>query len=314
MSHRIAIIGAGISGLSAAQRLRQAGREVELFDKGRGPGGRMSTRRETLNGEDRHFDHGAQYFTVRDPRFVSEVDRWAQQGLAARWPAAGAEAWVGTPMMCSPLAHLCEAFGVRFGVRIDAITGAPGDWHLSAETGTFGPFAQVLIAIPAEQAAHLLTPWVPGFAQTARQHLSQPCWTTMVSFASDPPGLPPVTRAAGPVLALIASNAAKLGRSPASAWVLQATPDWTAAYIDLSREDAAAPMFAAWQALLDHPLPEPLLLKAHLWRYARTGDGVEGRLYDAAMGLGVCGDWLKGPRVEAAWLSGLELAEAVLAA
>ena len=73
-------------------------------------------------------------------------------------------------------------------------------------------------------------------------------------------------------------------------------------------------MFAPWQGLQDHPLPEPVLLKAQLWRYARTGDGVGGRLYDAAMGLGVCGDWLKGPRVEAAWLSGLELAEAVLAA
>lgn len=314
MSQRIGIIGAGISGLSAAQRLIAVGHAVDLFDKGRGPGGRMSTRRERINDTTYLFDHGAQYFTARDPRFVSQVEHWVQHGLAARWPDAGPDAFVGTPMMCSPLAHLCERFGVRFGTRIERITGAPGAWHLATEDDTFGPYAQVIVAIPAEQAADLLSPWVPDFAQTARSHLSQPCWTTMVSFSEDPPGLPPVTRVPGPVLAWVANNAAKSGRAKTSAWVLQATPDWTAAYIDLSREDAAAPMFAAWQALMSRPLPQPVLLKAHLWRYARTGEGVNGLLYDKALGLGLCGDWLKGPRVEAAWLSGLELAEALLAA
>ena len=47
-----AIIGAGIAGLACAQKLKQAGRSVKLFDKGRGPGGRMSTRRmQTPIGE-----------------------------------------------------------------------------------------------------------------------------------------------------------------------------------------------------------------------------------------------------------------------
>lgn len=314
MSQRIGIIGAGISGLSAAQRLIAAGHAVDLFDKGRGPGGRMSTRRERINDRAYLFDHGAQYFTVRDPRFVSQVDHWVKHGLAARWPDAGPDAFVGTPMMCSPLASLCEHFGVRFATRIKGIIGAPGAWYLEAENETFGPYAKVIVAIPPEQAADLLTPRAVGFGQTARSHRSQPCWTTMVSFEQDPPDLPPMMRVPGPVLAWVANNAAKPSRAKTSAWVLQATPDWTAAYIDLSREDAAAPMFAAWQALLGRSLPQPVLLKAHLWRYARTGEGEKGLLYDKALGLGVCGDWLKGPRVEAAWLSGLELAEALLAA
>lgn len=314
MSQRIGIIGAGISGLAAAQRLIATGYAVDIFDKGRGPGGRMSTRRERIDDATYLFDHGAQYFTVRDPRFVSQVDAWTHEGLAARWPDAGPDAFVGTPMMCSPLAALCEPFGVRFATRIEGIIGAPGAWHLTAENETFGPYAQVIVAIPSEQAASLLASWAPDFAQLALKNVSQPCWTTMVSFEEDPRDLAPVMRVQGPVLAWVANNASKPDRSGGSAWVLQATPDWTAAYIDLSREDAAAPMFAAWQALVSHPLPQPVLLKAHLWRYARTGEGVDGCLYDKALCLGVCGDWLKGPRVEAAWLSGLELAEALLAA
>ena len=43
-TQRIAVIGAGISGLSCATSLQQAGFEITVFDKSRGPSGRMSTR------------------------------------------------------------------------------------------------------------------------------------------------------------------------------------------------------------------------------------------------------------------------------
>ena len=64
---RVAVIGAGMSGLTCASRLGERGFEVSVFDKGRGPGGRSSTRRVDLDGAEVGFDHGAQYFTVRDP-------------------------------------------------------------------------------------------------------------------------------------------------------------------------------------------------------------------------------------------------------
>ncbi|EXI81308.1 MAG: Dehydrosqualene desaturase [Candidatus Accumulibacter sp. BA-94] len=78
---RVALIGAGIAGLSCAAQLQQAGLEVSLFDKSRGAGGRMSTRR----GDGWQCDHGAQYFTARHPDFRAEVARWQQAGVAALW-------------------------------------------------------------------------------------------------------------------------------------------------------------------------------------------------------------------------------------
>ena len=53
------IIGAGLSGLSAAQTLVRSGRSVLVVDKGRGVGGRLATRRIG----DATLDHGAQFFT-----------------------------------------------------------------------------------------------------------------------------------------------------------------------------------------------------------------------------------------------------------
>ena len=79
---RVAVIGAGLAGLHAARRLHDAGAEVRVFDKARGSGGRMSTRRTDFGA----FDHGAQYFTARDPRFRAQVEKWVASGAAAPWP------------------------------------------------------------------------------------------------------------------------------------------------------------------------------------------------------------------------------------
>lgn len=93
----IAIIGAGMAGLTCGQRLFANGHKVQLFDKGRGPGGRISSRRVDVDGETLHFDHGAQYFTARDERFVRQVEDWEADGIVARWPMSKDDAWVGTP-------------------------------------------------------------------------------------------------------------------------------------------------------------------------------------------------------------------------
>ncbi|MCA9542044.1 MAG: NAD(P)-binding protein, partial [Myxococcales bacterium] len=81
MEQPIAVIGAGIAGLAAAEALRDAGRSVEVFDKARGPGGRMATRRDESDA----FDHGAQYFTAREPAFAAQVEAWTQAGVVAEW-------------------------------------------------------------------------------------------------------------------------------------------------------------------------------------------------------------------------------------
>ena len=71
---RIAILGAGLAGIAAAQTLRAAGCETVVFEKSRSYGGRCATR--IWNGD--VVDHGAQYFTVGSSEFARAIRANAQ--------------------------------------------------------------------------------------------------------------------------------------------------------------------------------------------------------------------------------------------
>lgn len=313
---RIGIIGAGIAGLACATLLASKRHEVQLFDKGRGPGGRMAARRVPTAAGEAAFDHGAQYFTARNDGFRNQVEAWAAAGLAARWPAAGPEAWVGTPAMNAPLKALAQPLDVRWGARVDALLREGSQWRLRGEGVGAGPFDAVVVAVPAEQAAPLLAPWSASFARRAEAARSAPCWTLMAAFANRVDA-PDVLRDPGPIdgpIGWAARNSAKPGRSGPEAWVVQAGAGWSAAHLEQTPEAVVPALLQGFAERTGAALPAVLSATAHRWRYARSGAEGSGTLWDAGLSLGVCGDWLLGPRVESAWISGTGLAAGMLAA
>jgi renalase len=308
----VAIIGAGMAGLSCGRALAQAGVAVELFDKGRGPGGRMSTRRVELEGQQLRFDHGAQYFTARDERFRAQVAEWRAAGRVAPWPAAGDEALVGVPGMNEPVRAMAEGRDVRWGSRIERLERAADRWVLHGAEGTHCGYSQVVIAVPAEQAGPLAAPFSTGFADRAERTLSDPCWTLMASFVQTLPLAD--TIAAGDAVAWAARDGAKPGRSGAENWVLQASPQWTRDHLDEPPERIAAQLLAALFAENGIEPAQPSHAAAHRWLYAKARPVAgEPALWDASLGLGLAGDWLLAPRIESAWISGRELADRMIA-
>ena len=307
---RIAIVGAGMAGMSCGQRLSRLGHEVGLFDKGRGPGGRMATRRMEDGGTTLHFDHGAQYFTARDPRFVEQVAHWEASGVAARWAAAGDDAWVGTPAMNAPLKAMAGELGVQFGTRIEQLVRDGEGWQIDGEGAPDARFDAVLVAVPAEQAGPLLQPHAPAMATLADQTASDPCWTLMAGFEAPLAMVQDTLRQRGPI-GWAARNNAKPGRANEECWVIQASPEWSRAHLEDNAETVAAALLAELAEANGGPLPRQLGATAHRRRFARSGTAGEEALWDAEQRIGVCGDWLIGPRVEAAYMSGLLLAEAV---
>ena len=305
--NRIAIVGAGLSGLSCAAQLSRGGREVQLFDKARGPGGRMSTRRvETALGTV-SFDHGAQYFTARGGSFRAEVDRWAADGLAAPWPSAGPEAWVGVPGMNAPVKALAEGHSVTWNTVVESLARDGGAWRLKTPEGLSAPFDAVVLALPAEQAAALLQSPDPGMAARAAASSTAPCWTVMAAFESRLDLEVDTLRDEGR-LGWAARNSSKPGRQGPEAWVLQAAPDWSREHLEAPAETVIEALLGDLARRLGAALPDPMLVQAHRWRYARSSVGEDLALWSADRRLGCCGDWLSGPRIECAWDSGEALA------
>ena len=305
---KIAIVGAGIAGLSCATRLREAGHAVSLFDKGRGPGGRMATRRMTSDAGDIAFDHGAQYLTARNPAFVAAMHDWAATGVVARWPAAGVDAWVGTPGMNAIVRHLAANATVFWNHRVEQVERSDAGWHLDEATSVFDA---VVIATPAEQAAPLLAPHDPIMASEALACRSAPCWTAMLAFAAPLDLRGDFIRNAPPI-AWAARNSAKPGRNGPEAWVVQADAAWSAEHLEDTADSVAGALTAALEPYLGSPLPAIVARAAHRWRFARANALDLGCLWNDEERIGAAGDWLVAPRVESAWLSGRYLGDRIL--
>ena len=310
---RVGIVGAGMAGLSCAQALVGQGHAVTLLDKGRGPGGRMSTRRMATPLGEVSFDHGAQYFTARDPAFCHQVAAWAADGVVAPWPLPAPDAWVGTPGMNAVIKAMAQGHQVHWTNAVERVERQGQGWILQAGTQSFGPFDAVVLAVPVEQALPFLSLHDFTMAREAMLTRSQPCWTGMYSFAEALPVAQDMLRDSG-FLGWAARSNAKPGRHGPEGWVVQANPEWSAAHIEHAASDIAALLLAELAAALNHDLPAPVTASAHRWRYAMTAGLGLGALWNSDLGLGVCGDWLLGPRIECAWLSGQDLAQRIAAA
>jgi renalase len=302
----VAIIGAGLAGLACADALVAAGHSVTLFDKGRGLGGRMSTRRtETMVGQ-ACFDHGAQYFTVRHPGFARQVAAWSARGVASRWPEAGDDAWVGVPGMNAIVKDAGSRHDLEFSFIAKGLVRDGRRWQVVGEHEARGHFDAVVVATPAEQAASILSLHDFEMARAALLARSQPCWAALFAFAGPVPSAVSILRDTG-AIAWAARNNAKPGRGALECWVVHANAAWSMGHLEESPETVERLLRDDFEAAVAAPLPEILYSAAHRWRYAlSTGTG-RGALWNEEIKLGVCGDWLLGPRVECAWLSGQEL-------
>ncbi len=325
---RFAIIGAGISGLACGNALAAAGHQVSLFDKGRGPGGRMSTRRVDTPFGQAHFDHGAQFFTERDPDFQKAISALEAQGAVGLWRGQfvrvdgdgqqhilGDEPrYVGTPGMNGVVRGLAAGLNTTWDMRVSALSGQKGAWQVHFESGeTLGPFDQIVCAVPAEQVSDLLAPHTPAIGEQAKAVCSLPCWAGLFAFEEPLKIDWDMARFdAHPVLDVISASVNKPGRTGPATYVVHGGADWSITHLEEAADQIASLLLQELAALCG-PLPPPLVQSAHRWRYARveTSHG-PGFLYDGDQGIGACGDWLSGPRVESAWLSGHHLGQALL--
>lgn len=313
---RVAVVGAGIAGLSCARALIDAGHQVRVFEKSRGLGGRMATRR-TAHGS---YDHGAQYFTARNPAFQALVKTWEADGIAAPYAGRVARIRAGAVRLLAPaeprfvatpaMNAACRALGADINVQLEcqvtAVTPGEYGWRLSWDEGGESGFDAVALAIPAVQAVPLCAA-APDLAAQAGAATYLPCWTAMVRFAEAPGIAFDAAFVEHPVLGWVMRDASRPGRAAGERWVLQANAAWSQLHLEAAATDIPPQLAAAFQALVGDA-PAPVEMIAHRWRYALAAGAGTGCLWDARRRIGACGDWCADGRIEGAWLSGAKLA------
>jgi len=330
---RIAVIGAGIAGATCAASLHQAGVQVSLFEKSRGLGGRLATRRATWTNEEgaaqtADFDHGAPWFSARHPRFRAALARAERAGAVHAWQPQVHAAWpaprkrpsfVATPSMPALCRHVLGDVPLHAGHAVQRLQRDSQGWQLVLEGGLCtGPFDQVMLALPPAQAAVLLAGHQDGWADELVARRMHACWTLM-AVTNDvdwPWDAADIDR--GP-LALVLRNDRKPGRQPqmgTAHWVANATPAWSAAHLEANPLEIAQSLGTALAALLPAGPLRWHHRAAHRWRYAVPAEAAQDSrdcLFDGDIGLGVCGDFFGAGDVESAWRSGDELADTVCA-
>jgi predicted NAD/FAD-dependent oxidoreductase len=319
VNKRFAVIGAGISGLSCANHLQSLGFEVEVFEKSHGLSGRMSTRQ----GEGWSADHGAQYFTARDPLFKQVLDAWIADGIVGRWnPRIGVfeggrwrestsnePRYVANPGMNMIGKHLARTLTLHLNQTIDQLIPINDQWQLSSkESGLFiSIFDFLVLALPAPQAA-VITKGLSSEIQAICHSVSMDgCWTVMARFSERPSFPFDAAFVNGEDISWICRNQSKPFRSGKESWTVHASAKWSQENTELTPQEASIQLLACAKQLgLDCSDAE---ISIHRWRYASgfTNPNLE-FVFLPEFKLGLCGDWLNGGRVEGAWLSGRKLA------
>jgi len=316
----VIVVGAGICGLLAARTLTACGYRVMVFDKGRGVGGRLATRRI----DEAVFDHGAQYFTARDPDFHTLVQDWLEHKIVRPWATGfalsdgklkedGEKRYCGVSGMTGIAKYMAQGLDVRLQAKMDRLAVSDGRWTAGTENGIAVTGRALLLTPPVPQSLQLLSAGsiaLPGPIHAELEQVAYaPCLALMVQLSGpsripDPGGL----WFPGEPISWIADNQRK-GISPraASSLTIHAGPDY-------SRQNWATPEVEVTKRLLEAAAPwlgsDPLHTQLHRWRYSIPTHLHPERcvsLREPAP-LVFAGDAFGGPRIEGAALSGLAAA------
>ncbi len=327
----IAVVGAGIAGLTCAQKLQQAGRQVVVFDKSRGLGGRLATRR--LVGT--HADHGVCYLQPKGVAFSRLIDELVNEQILRVWTQGihrlSADGVLHPPIKFAPCyaapsgataiaRYLGQNLEIINSQTITGISPTGNGWQLNS-TDSQWHVDQVVVAVPPAQALA-----IAGMATDTycSDQMSLVNFTTSITAIFV---FPKNRQAAAaqlvwqgiqgidhPILGWIGLDSSKQLEPLQPVLVVQSSAAFAAEYFD------APDLEVIGKQLLDSVAPfaiglgAPEILQVHRWGYAFAQNPLPDLflLAQVKSPLYFCGDWCGGNRVESAFLSGSAVAEKIL--
>lgn len=329
----VAIIGAGLSGLTCARQLKSAGLAVCVLDKSRGLGGRMATRRIESQGQTLRVDHGLRYWQ-RSTALKLLTDELINAGILQKWDVSAYElrqqdalvsvekpgvyvARVGISAIAKHLASgLVPDESLLTSYRATELISEGSGWRIECEDRKVVMAKRCAIAIPAPQAVDLLNAGLDKFSTItsladALNELEtveySPCLTVMAGYDSpkdmgklDPDGWM-VTDLAGSSTDWVGLDSSKRGSSvegssAETVIVIHSKPAFAERYIDTGDlQPAASVLLRASARKFCDWIAQPNWFQIHRWRYAQIKQAHPKECVAITPSLVAGGDWCSPP-------------------
>ena len=325
----VAIIGAGLSGVTCGRQLQAAGLRVCLLDKSRGLGGRMATRRVSGHAEnDLRVDHGLRYWQPQSDGLKALTEELVAAEVLKPWDASFYEirqVGVTTPEVESETRYVADA-GMSAIAKYLTKAFTPGEnlltnhramrlryqedgWQIECEGGEIVRAKQCAIAIPAPQAAELLQNTdAPEDLSEAISHLNAvayiPCITVIAGYHSrysnqmgelDSKGWA-VTDFVGTSTDWIALDSSKRADASSPVIVIHSKVNFAQQYIDSGDlQPAASVLLRANARKFADWMAQPNWFQIHRWRYAYVETSYPASVLSASETLACGGDWCVSP-------------------
>ena len=306
---KIGVIGAGIAGGYLGSALGQLGHEVVVFEKSRGFGGRLATRR----GEGVQFDHGAPFFTARTPLFkellaehASSVVEWTPRVTTL---SSGGKPYkrdwfephyIGVLAMGALAQSMLATCEVQFEREVGTVVSEANGCLVQFKDGAVEPYDFVISTAPAPQTAAIMNieledvSYSPCFALLAIPSESRNFDAAVVKDS---------------LIEWLEYTANKPSRVSTPTLVAHASAEWTVKHFDAPRDDVKQSMVSALAELGLEVENGPSL---HRWRYAQVVQPYHFPYWlSPQLKLAACGDWAVGPGVESAVISASKLVAAI---
>ena len=314
---RVAVVGAGISGIARAHALATRNAEVVVIERARAVGGRLASQRL---GE-RRADTGGQYATATDAAFAQLVGSWVDRGIARPWTTGfhswaagelrpvhhGATRYAAPGGMRSLVVNLADELAVdfRFETTVTSVASRAGSPTVDGE-----PFDAVVLAMPDPQALRLLDEDL----LEERDAIADREWDAVIAVTTAwttrrwPADLDGVFVNKDPVLSWIADDGARRGDGAA---VLVSHSTGPFAFDHLADPEAATgPIIGKTGEVLGID-GEPVAHRVQRWSFAKPADRRPEPFHLGRAMVGICGDGWGAAKVETAWVSGTGLGHAL---
>lgn len=336
----IAVIGAGISGLTAGSLLAKAGHQVTVFEKSNGFGGRLSTR-YAGEAKDVKLDHGSPYLSVGGAEYTEWLDGLTKAGILTEWTDYvafhdGTQLYMEHPnrererMLIAPAGM--NSLGQHLGRYVDVIRNkkasgvtlvAPGmkhkrSWVVNFDDSSVFEADAVIVATPGPQAQGILQTaqdeWgIKFLIRQLSDVVYESAYTLMAGYGDRAQPEWKAIACQNEILSFVSNERSKRPDSPETTLVVQSTPGFAQAMANADHDEVQKKMVKALSEVAGSWSGFPLWTQTHLWRYYRCVTPIDGMSYleleNSNAPLAVVGDYIGGTTIESAYLSGKRLAE-----